>query len=133
MAFDNEFLSMMTDTVTVAPYTGTDAFLRKTFGPVQRYRARIVGRGVALRRALNEDSAVIYDVYTDGVPVDEDRRPLEGGSIGIFTIQDKLVLPPDVRWEDQEPEIFSVGRYPDEQGLHHYLIQCGFMYHRQSA
>lgn len=133
MGFDNEFLSMMNEIVTVAPYLGTDAHLRKTYGPAVRYRARVVGRGIALRRAMNEDSAVIYDVYTDGVPVDEDRRPLESGTIGIFTVQDKLVLPPYIVWEDQEPEIFSVGRYPDEVGLHHYLIQCGFQYHRQTA
>jgi len=133
MAFENEFLTMMPELVSVSPFYSRDAYGTLVYGQPLLYRARIVGRGIALRRSMNEDNAVIYDVYTDGVPVDTDRVPIEDAPIGIFTIQDKVILPADIRWEDQEPEVFSVGRYTDEGSFHHYLIQLGFMYHRQSA
>lgn len=134
MSFETEFLHMMPETVVIYPYVGQDSWGKKTWGAGSHYRARITGKGTTMRRAMQQDEAVIYDVYTDGVPVTpQDRMPIQGGPVGVFTVNDKVTLPPDIRWEDQEPEVFAIGRYTDEQSFHHYLIQLGFMYHRQTA
>lgn len=134
MSFETEFLRMMPETVVIYPYVGQNAWGKKEWGAGLNYRCRITGKGTTMRRALQQDEAVIYDVYTDGVPVAvPSRLPILGGKPGIFSVNDKVTLPPDIRWEDQEPEIFAIGRYTDEQSFHHYLIQLGFQYHRQTA
>jgi hypothetical protein len=130
---ENEFLEYMPDTVIIRPFAGRDSRNRPSYGDPQRYRCRIAGQEVALRRSAAEDSTVIYNVWTDGIPVDVDRHPIEGAVVGVFSVDDDLTLPADIRLGDQTPEIFSVGRYPDPEGIHHYRIQCGFMYHRQTA
>jgi hypothetical protein len=79
---ENEFLEYMPDTVIIRPFAGRDSRNRPSYGDPQRYRCRIAGQEVALRRSAAEDSTVIYNVWTDGIPVDVDRHPHEGAAGG---------------------------------------------------
>ncbi|TXH10904.1 MAG: hypothetical protein E6R03_14905 [Hyphomicrobiaceae bacterium] len=124
MSFEREFELFMPDTVTIAPFVGRDHRNTRQYGTAKTYRARIVGKGIASRRMGTEDNTVIYDIYTSGVPIGET-------AMAAFTVDDKVTLPADIKWEDTTPEIFAIGRYTDPDGMHHIKIQCGFIYHRQ--
>lgn len=117
---ESEFLELMPDYVKIYPFTGTYDFegnpIRATEGV--EYRARIVGKGLSVRRRSDEEDTVIYDVYIDA-------------GNDVIRMEDKIELPPDQAWIDTTPEIFTVGRFSDEFGMHHTKIQCGWMYHRQ--
>lgn len=119
MSFEADFLNLMKDTVTIAPWTGVmDRDNRPTHGAPVSYRARIVGKAIALRQVFGEQVTPIFDVYVNS-----------GGV--LITIHDLLTLPADVAWIDHTPVIFAVGNYTDENSLHHVKLQCGWMYHRQ--
>jgi len=132
MAFELEFLELMPHIVTVIPYTGEDFFGDPVYDVdnPRRYRARIVGKGLALRTKLSDQETVIYDLYI-GPRLDDDDQIIQDSSGDIFRIEDKIVLPPDEVYTDQTPLIFAIGRFPDDTGHHHTKIQCGWMYHRQ--
>jgi hypothetical protein len=123
--FEDDFLELMPDIVGIEAWSGDDEFGDpRPFGPLTLFNCRIVGKGIALRRQFGEDETVIYDIYLD---VREDP-------FRVFTLQDRITLPPSQGFQDQTPVIFAVGRYPDEdKEPHHILIQAGWMYHRQSA
>ena len=117
---ESEFLELMPDYVRIYPFLGTYDFEGKpqrATTPVE-YPARIVGKGLAVRRKQDEEDTVIYDVYIDA---GED----------VIRMEDQIELPPNQAWIDTTPEIFTVGRFSDENGIHHTKIQCGWMYHRQ--
>jgi hypothetical protein len=125
---ENDFLDFMTDTVEITPFLHADAHGRKVYDEtkVRTFRARIVGKELSLRRSRGEEDTSIMDIYISGVPI--------GGHEYVAVSQnDRLVLPDVPETDDRTPEIYAVGRYPDDQGFHHYKIQCGFMYHRQGA
>lgn len=114
-----EFLEMMPHIVTIYSYLGDDFHGDPQHDPAAKsYRCRIVGKGLALRRREGEENTVVFDIYAD---VGDD----------VIRVEDKIVLPADLAWMDQTPEIFSVGKFTDEDGHHHTKIQCGWMYHRQ--
>lgn len=116
---EHEFYEMMPHLVKISPYLGQDFDGNDVYGDPVEYRCRIVGKGIALRRRSDEDDTVIFDIY------------LDAGNDVIKT-EDKVELPPDeAAWIDQTPLIFAVGRYSDDNGIHHTKIQCGYMYHRQ--
>lgn len=115
---EREFLELMPHTVMISPFLGRDFDGVDQFGDPVEYRARIAGKGIALRRRSDEDDTVIFDVYIDA-------------GDNIIRTEDKIELPPDAAWIDETPLIFSVGRYTDDRGVHHTKIQCGYMYHRQ--
>lgn len=115
---EREFLEMMPDIVKISPYEGIDFHGEASYGDPIEYRARIVGKGLALRTRTDEDDTVVYDIYIDA----DDR---------LIRIEDKVELPEEIAWIDQTPLIFSVGRFEDGNGYHHTKIQCGYMYHRQ--
>lgn len=117
---ESEFLELMSDYVKIYPWLGTYDFEgnpQRAADPIE-YQARIVGKGLAVRRRADEEDTVIFDVYID--PKDD-----------VIRLEDKIELPPDAAWMDTTPEIFTVGRFTDDKGLHHTKIQCGWMYHRQ--
>ena len=116
---EKEFLELMPHTVKIFSYVGVNFHGEPQHEeePVE-YRARIVGKGIALRKRTDEDDTVIFDIYIDA----EDN---------VIRVEDKIELPEDAAWMDQTPLIFAVGRYTDDEGVHHTKIQCGYMYHRQ--
>jgi hypothetical protein len=123
MAFTKDFLELMPHIVGIEAYGGEDhSGDPLPYGPLTPFRARVVGKGIALRRTAAEDDTVIYDIYLD---VSEDP-------FRLFHPQDRITLAPGEGYRDEHPEIFSIGRYPDEDYKpHHVKIQCGWMYHRQ--
>lgn len=122
MAFDPEFLEMMPHTVQIAPWTGNDKFGKPTFGADVAYRCRIVGKGLAIRQTQREELAAIFTVY------------VHAGAATI-TSRDRLTLPADGAFTgpagSTTPAIFTVAKETDEDGHHHTVIACGWMYHRQ--
>jgi hypothetical protein len=123
MAFTDDFLELMPDIVGIEAYGGEDEFGDPLpYGPLTLFQCRIVGKGLSVRRQASEDDTVIYDIYLD---VREDP-------FRTFTTKDRITLPPDQGFLDLTPEIFTVGRFPDEDNEpHHIKLQCGWMYHRQ--
>lgn len=115
-----EFLELMPHKVKITSFIREDFHGNDIYDEanVRTYRCRIVGKGIALRRALSEDETVIFDIYLDP---GTDR----------ITTRDRIELPAELLWLDQTPEIFAVGRFTDDEGQHHVKIQCGWMYHRQ--
>src|SRR5688500_13087605 len=119
MAFEHDFLDMMPHIIVVERWTGQDFHGTDEFEvEPYTYRCRIVGKGIALRRALSEDMTLIVDIYAD----------TRGDRVQV---QDKLTLPPDAALLDQTPIIFSDGNFTDDDGFHHSKLHCGWMYHRQ--
>lgn len=120
MPLEREFLEMMPHLVTIVPWVEQDFHGNPVYDETKAktYRARVVGKGLALRRREGEENTVIFDVYLD-----------TGND--VVKQEDKVILPDDLVWLDQTPEIFSIGRFPDDYGHHHTKIQCGWMYHRQ--
>lgn len=114
-----DFLDLMPYVFAIARHLGTDFDGNSQYDPVPfTYRCRIVGKGLALRRQFSEELTVIVDIYFD--PGNEE-----------FTAKDQVYLPPSQAFMDETPVIFSIGRFPDDEGHHHVKIQCGWMYHRQ--
>jgi hypothetical protein len=132
MAFELEFLELMPHVVTVISYLGEDFRGDPIYDDAnpKRYISRIVGKGLALRTRLSDQTTVIYDIYV-GPRLDEDDMIVPDSSGDVFRVEDKIVLPPDEVYTDQTPVIFAIGRFPDDGGHHHTKIQCGWMYHRQ--
>lgn len=121
MSFEAEFLELMPDEVEVMHHLGQDFEGNDLYTiPPKKYRCRIVGKGIALRKRFSEESTVIFDIYIPAPP---------GGQ--KFTIEDQVILPDDEAWIDRTPQLFAVGRFPDQDGHHHIKLQCGWMYHRQ--
>jgi len=120
MAMEREFLEFMPYTVVVHRFLSMDFTGNKVYDTAhpKSYRARIVGKGLSLRRHQGEEDTVVFDIYMD-----------TGND--VIHMEDQIILPDDEVWIDQTPEIFSVGRFPDDVGHHHTKIQCGWMYHRQ--
>lgn len=116
---ETEFLEFMPFTVAIAKWLGTDFHGTEQWDTnPNTYPCRIVGKGLALRRAGTEEDAIIVDIYFD--PGDT-----------IITPRDQVYLPPSQVWIDDTPVIFSVGRFTDPMGQHHCKVQCGWQYHRQ--
>lgn len=119
MAFEEDFLEFMIDTVTIEPYLYMDAKKAKVYGPAVSFAARISGKGVSLRRFDKEEFANIVDVW------------INAGDV-VITVNDRLTLPvANGVWVDRTPAIFAIGRYTDQDGQHNVKVQCGWMYHRQ--
>lgn len=118
-----DFDTMMPHTVQVTPYTGRDKYGKPTYNEAATvsYTCRIVGKGMALRRDMNDDDTLLYDIYLDG----------EQSHDAPITVWDKLTIPAPFNPMGSNPIIFAVGRYADDDGEHHVKLQCGWMYHRQ--
>lgn len=120
MSFEREFLTMMPETVRIAPYTGRNEYGKPQYGAFVTYRARVSGKLISLRRSNEDQITTIFDVWIDIT----EAQP-------VLSVEDKLELPNDPQFGDRYPVIFAVARQTDEDGHHHVKLQCGWMYHRQ--
>lgn len=99
----------------------------------ESFRCRITGKALSIRHRMTEEDTVIFDIYVYPFPIlaaggfDYDT-PTE-----VFRTTDRITLPDDQAFIDTTPLIFAVGRETDELGHHHVKLQCGWMYHRQTA
>lgn len=131
MAFDTEFLDMMPHTISVRHRaSGRDKNGNPNFGSATTYKARVVGKLLAVRTARDEDYTPIFTIYVgakivSGVPVSLENV--------VFTTEDELTLPDQTTFGDAKPVIFSASRLTDEDGHHHVTLSCGWVYHRQGT
>lgn len=136
MSIEYDFLTLMYHEVEIRPFLGysTDGYMTPTHAATPlKYKVRIAGKGLALRqRTGSEDDSVIYDIWI-GERWDPQLGDWVDASFDDFTTRDLITLPPGGEWMDQTPEIFAVSKRTDDHGLHHTKIQCGWMYHRQTA
>lgn len=122
MSFELEFLELMPHTLVVEHWDGLsyDAQGRPSgFGEEIEYRCRISGKAVAIRRADNEQEAIIYDVW------------LYNHDQSAFRQEDRITFPVSFQFRQERPSVFTVGSYDDQVTQHHVKLQCGWQYHRQ--
>lgn len=110
---------MLPHYITLAPPVARDKYGNvSTWGTAKSYKARVVGKLMALRNWEAEQGTQLFTIYVDA----EDD---------VITTDYQLVLPDDPLWGDRTPVIFTVGRYTDETGQYYTSLQCGWEYHRQ--
>jgi hypothetical protein len=122
MSFETDFLELMPHTVQLAPPTGRDQFNKASFGADVSYRARVVGKGMSLRTKTSVELTPLFTVYVDA-------------GDDVITAEYRLTLPADLALQrpagSATPVIFTVSKLTDEDGNHHTVLNCGWMYHRQ--
>ena len=133
MSFEPQFLDMMPHIIAHQRFVSRDFNNIPTYDVAgeQRYRCRITGKVLALRRHEREEDTVIFDVYVCPYPLDENDKIQWDEPEIVVGVEDKIILPDDQAWIDRTPLLFAVGRLTDEDGHHHVKLQCGWMYHRQ--
>ncbi len=101
----NEFLDLMTQTVTLTPFSSSDKYGERSFGTAKTIKARVADK--------------------------EERIPIASGEIAIArgtvwlgelvspvpSTKDQLTLP-----DGSTPEILAVRKFPDQAGDHHQVI-----------
>jgi len=103
---ESDLLSMMPHTLTVAPWTGHNAYGEATYGTAVSYTARVQGKMQMVRDAAGVERVSTVTCYVATT-----------ASIGP---KDKLTLPSG--WVPVSPPILSVQRVSDEGGDHHTVI-----------
>ena len=103
-----EFLNMMTDTVTIAPYAATDKYTQNTYGTAVTMRAKIMG-------------ATKLFLDADGRQVSCTQKIILGKKIEVG-LRDQLTL---VGRDPSVAEIRGVEKVSDEKGWHHTVVYCG--------
>lgn len=108
MTVNPHWASMMTQTVTIEPYSSPGSHIGKeTYGTGVEYRARFVEKTRLVRSASGEELAARGVVWINA-------------SSGIST-KDRITLP-----DDTQPPILAVESYPDEMGNTHLKLILGF-------
>lgn len=115
---ENELLQLLPHTITVQPYTGYNNDGSGIPGTAVEYRARIVGKVMAVRKDRGVEITNLMTIYVD--------------TTDVISANSKLTLPSEFSG-DGDPMIFAVNHYVDEKGMHHAVIQCGWMYHGQRS
>lgn len=108
MAID-EFRDFMAQVVEIEPQTGRDGYNKPTFGPAVKYQARVSGKQRMVKAADGRDVVASQTIYL-------------GDSIDV-SVNDQITLPDG--YSPRQPNILSVSRIPDENGLHHTTIYVG--------
>lgn len=103
MPFEDDFVDLMNDTVTVEPWTGQDAYAKPSFGAAVQYKGRVVSR-IRMVRAF------------DGQEKVSSRTVWLAGDLKVDP-RDRLTLP-----DGTQPPILSVNAFPDETGPHHRMV-----------
>lgn len=104
-----DWFDLMADTVSVAPWTGADAFGAPTYGSPVTYPAHIAGKIAMVRNLQGEEQVSTVTVYL-------------GSATAGVKAEDLLVLP--TRFQPQSPAIVSVAKVSDENGPHHEVLYC---------
>ena len=106
---DDELLSLMCDTITIAPPSGTYSDRgQPSFGAAVSYPCRIEpASGEEIVRGPNaEERKASWRIYV--------------GSTSALDPEGQLTLP--AGFSPQTPPFFSIGRMADEVGSHHSVI-----------
>ena len=105
-----EYLDFMPNTVTVAPWTGVDAYGASAWGDPVTYPARIVVRPTRMQRA-------------DGTQIVSRARVTIGAAV-LISPKDALTVPSAfvAAGVPPHPPILDVQIIPDETGPHHTVV-----------
>lgn len=97
-----QFASLMTQTVSIAPKTGYDAYGKPTYGSDVTYKAAVVGEMKLVRDTRGQQVPSKQQVYlmSNAAVRPEDRITLSTGDVG--STESFAIIPP----------IVAVGRYP---------------------
>lgn len=105
----DEFVDYFTQTVTVEPPSGKNAYGELTYGTSTTYKARIVGRTKTVTDKEGRERVSMYTVYLNtNAVIDPDSR---------------VTLPSG--YAPSQPKLLAVGTYPDETGPHHTTLFLG--------
>jgi hypothetical protein len=101
-----EFEDVLNQTITVEPFTGSDGYGEPSFGTSISYKARCVGKTRIIRDGKGNERISSHTVYVN--------------SLAEFSPKDRITLP--IGYSPQQPQIISIGSFPDESGMHHKTI-----------
>ena len=101
-----EFEDMMPHEVTVEAFKSRNSYDVATYYDPIRYRARVVLRRRAIKRANGDETVSTTTIWVSG-------------STGIGE-NDRITLPDP--FAPTQPKILAVERLPDEAGHHHEVI-----------
>ena len=107
MALESDFLDLMTQTVTIEPYTGQNASGEASYGTAVSYSARVVGKSRMVRNITGQEVVSSKTVY------------LYGASLS-FSVKDRVTLPSGN--VPQTPPMIAVSQFPDDEGNHHSAL-----------
>ncbi len=111
MAWDDEFLELMPETITIEPVTGRDEYSARTFGTATSHRARVttqVLRVLDFNGNINLSQTVVWVAPTpDAIPTD--------------VLADARITLPD----GTQPPLLSAAVVSDEDGPHHLKLMFG--------
>ena len=131
MSFDREFLEMMPHTITVRHRaSGRDRKGNPNLGVATYYKCRVVGKILSERSAHSQDYSQIFTIYIGAKITGSSYSSVEAV---VFTTEDEITLPDQTTFGDGKIVIFTVSRLTDEDGHHHIVVSCGWMYHRQGS
>lgn len=106
MTIEVEFLELMTQTVTIAPFSSNNAYGEPSFGTAVSYSARVVNKPKMIRNAQGKEVVSMAQTWLYGSPT--------------VTPDDRITLP-----DGTQPPILYVAQYPDENGAHHEVVYTG--------
>lgn len=91
---------LLTQTVTLEPWTGYDGYSQPVYGVGVARKCRIVNKTRMVRDAQGQERVSTTTIY-----LDDDYNT---------SVRDRVTLPGGV-----QPILLTVERYPDESGAHH--------------
>lgn len=111
--FADESLDLMTQTVTLAPFTGRNSYGDMTWGAAKTYHCRISDASAAVYTASGEEihphaTILIHPKATDGTVLT---------TLGVEPDNAKITLP-----TGETPRILSVGANFDEAGIVYWKV-----------
>lgn len=104
---DPQLAALMTDTVTLEPYSGQNSHAEPTFGAGVQYQARVVGRTRLVRDTDGQQVVSNQTVYLATIPA-------------TLTTRDRITLP-----DGTQPLMMMIERVPDEHGAYYVAIYTG--------
>lgn len=103
MTIERDFLELMTQTVAIRPFTGSNDYGEPEHGTAVEHSARVVDKQTLVRDKNGREVVSTSQTWLFGAP-------------GV-TSDDKITLA-----DGSKPVILTVKSYPDENGAHHQAI-----------
>lgn len=101
-----DLLSLFSQTITIAPYSGQNSYGESTWGTAVSYAARVEGKMQMVRDSLGAERVSSVTCYV--------------ATTTAISPKDKLTLPSG--WTPASPPILAVQRQTDELGDHHIVV-----------
>ncbi len=106
MAISYALGKLLSQTVTVEPFSSTNFNGEDAYGPSTTYSARAVDKVHLIRNFEGEQVGSNTMVWVN--------------TVSAISVRDRITLP--TGYSPTQPPILGVSRYPDQGGLHHTVI-----------